>query len=368
MPQPFCSNEFLDRNVIALDLGGTWFRAGLVTPQGRLWSLRRRPAVHYKHAPDLSVTELQQAMVTYILGEVARLRRECADPPSPVVGISIGAALNAHTGLLLNSGPLWGPTCQPWDLHAALSAQEPTTMTWVIVNDITAALRQHVAEAAGECFTKMTLLTVSTGLGCRTYDARTRMVPTDSVHGLQGEIGHLPITFEFDGHRLDRPCDCGGLNHLNAFCSGRGIEGLLPIVAALCPADYAASLLATGWPRRPQARCFTDFATAVHARDGYALRLLDAVTRPVADMLRHLLTFDPEVDRIILTGGVVHGLGPLYLASLYHHLDTVGLYQISNYDPGYFERRIRLGRADDAAGLLGAARIAAQQAAASALW
>jgi hypothetical protein len=77
------------------------------------------------------------------------------------------------------------------------------------------------------------LVTVSSGIGSRLYDHRARRIPYDCSHGVQGEIGHLVFPFELDGKLINRPCECGGWNHMNAFASGRGIAQTLRNLPAL---------------------------------------------------------------------------------------------------------------------------------------
>src|SRR6266700_3868644 len=101
-----------------------------------------------------------------------------------------------------------------------------------MVNDITASVLHYAWLYERNNLSKLMLITISTGIGCRLYDARSNTVPVDRIHGLQGEIGHLPICFEYKGHPIELQCDCGGMNHINAFCSGRGIEALIRVLAA----------------------------------------------------------------------------------------------------------------------------------------
>lgn len=339
------------------DIGGTWFRTGLLRAGGTLTDVTRVPALSFRNRPDLDAPALQAALVRHLVEEVRRL---CGPPVAGRArhaGISMGAALDGRNGFVWNSGPLWGPTSRPFDLGAALAAADPGTR-WVVVNDITAALLWHVArDTAGEGRT--TLVTVSTGIGCRTWDARRRLIPLDPVCGLQGEIGHLPVAFRLGARLLDRDCDCGGPNHLNAFCSGVGIAALLPLLAREFAGDYAASPRASAAGEAPGLR---ELGESAGAGEPFARRALAAFTRPLAEMLLHLFTLDPENERVLVTGGVVHGLAPHYLDALLDQLEGIGLYQVSAREPEFFRRRLQAGQADDQAGLLGAGLAAGLEA------
>lgn len=339
--------------VIVFDIGGTWFRSGVITKSGKLEFVKRCPAFNYMSFPDYSVSQLQDAFVGYLINETQRIQQELSQEKLQLVSISMGAALNAHTGLLLNSGPLWGPKCLPFDLLSILQEQEPS-IKWIVVNDITAALLRHISELDVHSISKVMLITISTGIGCRIYDRRLDRIPVDRSHGLQGEIGHIPITFEYKGRSIELFCDCGGFNHLNAFCSGRGIEKLLQILTYSWQQEFKSSILSK-FNNHPECLTFIDFAEAVRHKDEFALSILDAVTFPLAKIIHHLLVFDPEVESIILTGGVVHTLGRMYLNSLLNHLEKIGLYQVTERDPSFFRRRICPGIQDDNSGLVGAA-------------
>ena len=347
----------MQTGIIVFDIGGTWFRNGVLTKAGNLECVTSQPALNYKNTPHSSITQLQEALVNYLVQETQRLQAKFLQENLQLVGISMGAALNAHTGLILNSGPLWGPECTPFDLLSSLQKRKPT-IKWIIVNDITAALLRHTSEQKCSDIPRMALVTVSTGIGCRIWDQCSKRVPIDRTHGLQGEIGHIPITFTYNNHPIELSCDCGGLNHLNAFCSGRGIEQLLPLLATSWPRDFQSSLLSE-LNSKPAHLTFGDFAEAVRCEDKFAISLLGAVTFPLARVLIYLFTLDPEVEYLVLTGGVVRTLGTRYRKSLLSHLERIGLYQITKQDPSFFQKRIHLSIEDDNSGLLGAA-IAAQ--------
>jgi 3-dehydroquinate synthetase/predicted NBD/HSP70 family sugar kinase len=349
-PRPL-ANVPAGQSAIVFDIGGTWFRSGVLTAAGELRGVTRRPAFSVRNYPHLSFPELQDALVGYLLSEAARLRRQFPALALESAGVSLGAALNAHSGVVLASGPLWGGESRPFDLTGELRVRDPET-EWYVVNDVSAALLSYVADAPGDPARKLTLVTVSSGIACRTYDRSRETIPVDRVHGLQGEIGHVPVPFDFRGTPLRLRCDCGGMDHLGAFSSGRGIESLLGRLAELRPEGWSGSLLGTA--EGGAAPGFPAFAAAVEAGDALALEVLDAATQPLARLLVHLLTFEPEVERIVLAGGVVESLGERYRESLLQNMQAVGMYLISEGEPGYFGARVRLGCREGMSGLRGA--------------
>lgn len=309
--------------VIAFDIGGTWFRSAVLDGRTQV-NYERVPAASFVRHPTASLPELQGHLVDYLVTR-ARLLAERYDV-APRVGVSMGAALNATNGHILNSGPLWGSHEMDYDLRADLERREPR-FEWFVLNDVTAGLYDLVLQglpAAG--LRRVSLVTVSTGIAARTFDFDNGRVPVEPRWGLQGEIGHLPVVCRLGGEVLSRRCDCGGADHLNAFASGRGITALYQAWAG----DGAT---------------FDDLAAALARGDGPAGDLMRAVTEPLADVLATQFTLDPDVGQVWLTGGVVERLGRHYLDVLLSACDSRGLYQISGRDRDFFRSRIRLSPA-----------------------
>ena len=187
------------------------------------------------------------------------------------------------------------------------------------------------------------LVTISTGIAARTIDRVTRRIPFDAG-GLQGEIGHLPAVAAFAGEPVTLDCDCGAPGHLSAYASGRGIAKMAQVLRQRQPAEWDKSL-----PGRRMAEGESleeAFKAGVCAQDRMAMRLLDAVTAPVADVLRTALCLDPDLDRIILTGGVAVSLGEHYRASVVSHLNRQGLYLTGKLHAHWAEDRIVVYEAD----------------------
>lgn len=324
-----------NKDVIVFDIGGTWFRNGIYTKEGKLVCVSKQPAKNYKNTKFKTMQELQGKLITYIKEEVYRLRKAFPQRNLFHVAISMGAALNAHTGYIFNSGPLWGPNCLPFDMHSELTRVIPDIHISVI-NDVSAALLREVTQIKNTSFSKIMLITVSTGIACRIFEVQKGIIPVDRVYGLQGEIGHLPIRFTYNHKDFALSCDCGGENHLNAFCSGRGIEKVLRLVGK-------------------KGSSFSDFMQAVQKGDKVAISILHSVTKPLAKLLLVAFTLDPEIEKVIFTGGVIHTLGKHYMQSLLHQLNETGMYQITNQEPKFFEKRLFIGNDDDKSSLIGAA-------------
>ncbi|MFZ4701747.1 MAG: ROK family protein [Candidatus Methylumidiphilus sp.] len=336
--------------IVTFDIGGTWFRSGLVTSDGNATGVSCTSAINFKNSPLLNVDELQQGLIEYLL-ERSRCFQNRAENAQPrFAAIALGAAINGNTGLVLNSGPLWGTESKPLDLSAELNRREPT-IEWAVVNDVTAELLWNVRQWP-KPLKRASLITVSTGVGSRIYDGHRNYIPVDFEIGIQGEIGHLPIAFFIGDQRIARQCDCGGLNHLNAFCSGRGIEAILPLAAEYFKRSFEHSSIAG---KAPSALTFADLVDAARLNNAFAVEVVNLVTLPVAEMILRLFTFDPEIEVVFLTGGVVHSLHPFYMDAVLGHLNRLGLYLVSQFNPSFFKERLALGCADGQSGLKGAA-------------
>jgi len=322
-------------NIIVFDIGGTWFRSGIYNKKGKLIFVSKQPAKNYKNSKYASVEDLQVLFVKYLRKEVRKLTVKFFPNKIDGIGISMGAALNSYNGFIFDSGPLWGPKCVPFDLSKILK-QSFKNMRIAIVNDVSAALLREVNCENNQSLSKIMLITISTGIACRVFDTKQKTIPVDKTYGIQGEIGHIPIKFMFNKHNFYLTCDCGGKNHLNAFCSGRGIENIIKLTLR-------------------ENITMDEFISYVNIGNKKALAVLNAVTKPLAELLLIVFTLDPLIEKVILTGGVTKSIGSIYVKSLLSHLNKVGMYQITNKDSNFFKRRISLGNNDGMSCLIGAA-------------
>ncbi|MEV5901411.1 ROK family protein [Streptomyces sp. NPDC052127] len=332
-----------------IDIGGTWFRSALREPDGTLSQLAKQPSVNYLNHPHLSQTQLRQRLIDYIIQKARELTLQDTGYPRRV-SISMGAAVNSHTGVILNAGPLWGPASEPFDLRGALT-RVGSDVQWSVINDVTALAAYFAYKPQYQRFKKICVLTVSTGIASRTIEIASRRVPVHPTRGIQGEIGHIPIDFHVGGSSLDLPCDCGSQSHLNAYCSGRGIPRVMARLAPLLgqqqwhsPAMHRDPAL---WARL--------LRRGLEDRQPTAGLLLDAVVRPIAQSIISLLSVDPEVNQVVVTGGVPRSLGQFYKTALIRSLTSLGLYMISDETPDYFSGMVDFAETEAEAGLYGAA-------------
>ncbi|WP_217240378.1 ROK family protein [Streptomyces sp. AC555_RSS877] len=329
--------------ITVLDVGGTHVRHAVWSPREGLSGIVDTPSPSRLRHPEAGVEELKGRLLDTICDAVPT-------GPATVAGISFGAALDQRTGTVYGSAPLFGDETTPLDLPGALRERRPD-VEWHVVNDVTAALLHFVSAPRRRGHRKVLLMTVSSGIACRTVDLRTGTIATDAC-GLQGEVGHLPATAELAGSPVELVCDCGRPGHVASYASGPGLRRMADVLREREPARWQASELGRSMAA---GTAFEDaLGHALDAGDALAGELLDASTAPVADVLRTALCLDPELDELALTGGVATGLGRHYEASLHRHLRHEGLYLTGERAPEWTTDRITICAPGEANGLIGA--------------
>ncbi|MFG2781242.1 ROK family protein [Streptomyces prunicolor] len=329
--------------IAVLDVGGTHVRHAVWSPREGLGEVVDTPSPSRLRHPGASVEELTARLLGTICDAVPA-------GPSVVAGISFGAALDQRTGTVYGSAPLFGDETTPLDLPGALRARRPD-VEWHVVNDVTAALLHFVSAPWRRRHRKVLLMTVSSGIACRTVDLRSGTIATDAL-GLQGEVGHLPAVAELAGEPVELACDCGRTGHVASYASGPGLGRMADVLRERAADRWRASGLGRGMAAG--ASFEAALGGALDAGDALAAELLDAATAPVADVLRTALCLDPELDELALTGGVVTGLGRHYEASLHRHFRREGLYLTGERAPEWLTDRITICAPGDANGLIGA--------------
>lgn len=337
--------------ITVLDVGGTYLRWAQWSPESGLGPVHRICTPSVRTRPDDDITAVRAALVAAMAAPV---------PARARAAVSFGAALDHRSGLVYASAPLWGDHDEPFNLAERLRALRPD-VTWTILNDVTSALVHLLAGPPAQDRDRVLLVTVSTGIACRTFDRRIGRLDTDGC-GLQGEIGHLPSGLSVDGRPVSLPCDCGSPDHVASYSSGPGLQRLANALRSRRPAQWRRGPLGR-WAAGEQS-----FAGALSAAlddgDVVATELLSAGTRPLADVLRVALCLDPGIDLIAVTGGVATSLGEHYRQALLDHLAREGLYLTQRRQPSWVEDRLLVCHGGSADPLAGAGLAAAGPAAA----
>jgi 3-dehydroquinate synthetase/predicted NBD/HSP70 family sugar kinase len=342
--------------VIAFDLGGTSFRSALLTREGTFAYIQRIPSINYRSMPGRPAVDIIDEIALYI----ARTVKSFGDSPDSAklqskIAISMGAALNAHSGIILGSGPILGADATPFDLEQAIKQCLPHAQV-TIVNDVTASLVAHSLLSCFRHARRLALITVSSGIAARTLNSSMPHVPVDPQLGIEGEIGHHRVPFSLRGQSLSLKCDCGGIDHLNAFASGNGIRNVITLAREMFPESFRMSHLHQSDPL--QDGSMNALAEGLQNGDSLCKDLIMAVTSPVAEAIKWHFMLDPEIDRLILTGGVCFFLQDHYRRAILENLSALEFYPLTSDKGSFWADRVVLGPRSDDAGLIGAAYVA----------
>lgn len=250
-----------NRKAIGIDIGGTNFRIGLVSEDGKLENFSKTPVTEIigKGNP---LSDLEQHLKSYIEG--------LSDSDQKVSAVCIGlpAALDKDRKHVLQSPNLKFDTSVAVDDYLSDSLGGVPVF---LANDVDIALfydiREHQIPTDGKIITGFYF---GTGLG------NSIMINSSFIHGCHGvaaELGHIPV----DGN--DIICGCGNTGCIETVAAGK-------YLAALCKNEY---------------KC-TDISDlfALHADEELLVQFVDRMAMAVATEVTIL---DP--DYILLGGGVL---------------------------------------------------------------
>lgn len=288
--------------VLAFDVGGTHLRAALVH-DGRLG-----PSVRAA-TPRGSGPALVAA-----LEATARELLDGAEEPPVAVGLALAGLLDRGSGRLLRA-----PNLDLWDADLGRPLQDALGLPVRLVNDVNAAA---LGEARVAGCDETAVVFVGTGVGTG-FVSGGRLL--EGLRGMAAELGHVPL----DPSGPDCPAGCRG-----CFDALLGGEGLARAAREAGLATDTAGLLAAWRAGDPGAGALVERALEAAAALG---RLL-------------VLIADPAL--IVVGGGLAKHLPELRDAVARGALDQP-------LAAGRTDLMVRAARCGDAAGLLGAAHLAA---------
>jgi glucokinase len=306
-------------NVIALDIGGTRFRAGLFDAAGRKLSILEGETSR-SGGRDWMLRELAQ--------RADALRGQSKDPVS-ACGVSFGGPVN-FTRQSVTSVHTPG-----WE-NFALShwVEQELGLRCLVDNDANAgALGEH-RFGAGRGTESMLYLTLSTGIGGGVICHGQLHRGKDST---AGEIGHFPLCDS------DSLCTCGLYSGCTeALASGRSLDRQAREFATSHPSEATPIIeLAGGRAENVTAR---HLVRAAEEGDPAAKRLFDqAIGWLARALLIAIRLLDP--DKIVLGGGVTQA-GNFLLRSIdtqikrwwspqFPYSTEIVLAELGNYSPLY---------------------------------
>lgn len=288
--------------VLALDLGASRIRAGVVLPDGRSASRVAGPT------PGEGGSE---ALIAACIGHL-RGALEATDATTRrgivAIGIAAPGPVDPRVGSLVD------PPNMGAGVHdVALGPAVAEAFGWPVAldRDTQVAILAEMAFGAARGARDVVYLTISTGIGgAIVSDGRLIMGPD----GTAGELGHLPV--ELDGP----PCGCGARGHLEAIASGSAIARLAREAAASGQAPGLAALAARLAPARLEAR---DVAHAAERGDTEAAHIMERARRAFAAVCVGIVNvFDPEL--IVVGGSIARNEGERWLGPARSDVERFG--------------------------------------------
>lgn len=263
--------------ILGIDIGGTKLAVGLARPDGTLLADARRPS---------GAGEGPDAVIGRVLDMARSVIAEGGHAPGDVasVGIGCGGPLDPWRGVVLNAlnNPGW------IDIPLTERISDALGRPAYLDNDANAAALGEHRFGAGRGVADMVYLTVSTGVGGGVI-AGGRLLR--GANGNAAELGHLTVD------AAGRPCHCGSIGCLEAYCSGTNIA------ARAREALGAGAEPSRLRDHRPDELTAVEVAAAVEAGDAMAGRIWDETTTLLGAGIASIIhAFNPSL--VVLGGGV----------------------------------------------------------------
>ncbi len=301
---------------LGLDAGGTNLRTGIFDAHGELlWHSRRQAdfsGICRREQPDVALHQVLDILESVIRDACVRF------PQVTAAGIGFPGFIDPATGILISSPNL--PGLSQVDLPTLLQARVPLSV--FLGNDAQAAAygeycRQPTASGA------LLYVGLGTGVGGGLV---LEGKPYGGVHGMALELGHLIID------PGGRACGCGNQGCLEQYASATGlVRNYQALAQRVATAQEIAGLAAAG--EEPAREALRQSAEALAQALAHVMKILDVADVVVGGGLSSawpLLQpfFDPALDRALI---------PVLRGKIH----------------------VRASTAQDEAGMLGAARLAA---------
>ncbi|WP_411754027.1 ROK family protein [Serratia sp. (in: enterobacteria)] len=326
------------RQTYVFDVGGTYLRSAEWVAGKGAQHIVKEVSPGFIQYPDATLLQLKNRLLAAIEQRVPQQHDGLS------ASISLGAAINHHSGEVYAAAPLWGSHQVNIDIVEELHALRPD-VHWLVMNDLTAMAIHLSQQPICQSVSKVMLITVSSGIACRIFQTSPFHISFD-IAGLQGEIGHLPATGELPA--LD--CDCGENGHIAAYSSGRGVRHVYE------------KLYQQRFNRPPDLEDFeSNFKQKLDKQDAFCQQVLDLAMRPLADLITTALVLDPSIGLVALSGGVTDSIGLHLKRAILARINEKGPYITAQKYPHDIDERLFLCPLNTASGLYGAG-IAAEHA------
>jgi glucokinase len=308
---------------IAVDLGGTNLRFGLVDEGGKILA-RRRTVTGAAHGVDTVLSRLIGG-IGHIAGKAGQLGHRVAG-----VGIGVPGIISVDEGVVRFSPNLTGWKDVP--LKSAVSDNFPFPV--FIENDANAYALGEMRHGAGTGAESLVCITLGTGVGGGIILGGKLWHGAD---GMAGEVGHM--TVEPGGIH----CHCGNTGCLERYASATAV------VDRFCSAlrDGEKSSLKAAFKKDPKGITAKMVDEAARAGDKLAKRVYDDAGRYLGIAMADLINL-LNIERIVIGGGLA-GAWDLFIGAAKAEVASRA------FDIPAKRCKIVRGKLKDDAGIIGAA-------------
>ena len=206
---------------IGIDIGGTNTAIGVVDREGNVLYEKKPqvPTPQKRENPNWDQAKSNKLKEEFIISLTSEVKIAIEtvkqiNPELEVMGIGIGAPNgNYYSGTIEFAPNL--PFVGVVNLADMIQANFPHLKYVKLTNDANAAALGELIYGGGKGMKNFVMITLGTGLGSGL------IVNGDLVYGADGfagEVGHTTLVPN------GRVCGCGGLGHLEAYCSATGIK------------------------------------------------------------------------------------------------------------------------------------------------
>jgi glucokinase len=211
----------MKRVAIGIDIGGTNTAIGVIDSEGTVLYERKpqMPTPQKKENPGMT-KPVSDTIVSKYVGDLTAEIKKAIDtvkhinPEIEVMGIGIGAPnANYYSGTIEYAPNL--PFVGVVNFASLIQKNFPDLKYVKLTNDANAAALGEMIYGGAKGMKNFAMMTIGTGLGSGL------IVNGDLVYGADGfagECGHVTVVPQ------GRLCGCGGLGHLEAYCSATGIK------------------------------------------------------------------------------------------------------------------------------------------------
>ena len=266
-----------DSVALAMDLGGTWIRAALVTQAGNIIWQERTPT---------NPGDAKEAIVGRINDAISRGLSAAQDNTLAGVGLALAGPVDPRTGILYAPPNL----LQLDGVSFKNIWQERGKWPVFTGNDATVAALGEYTYGSGVGSRTLIYITLSTGIGGGiVVDGR----PMDGAYGMAGEIGHMCID------RNGPLCKCGHRGCLESYASGTAIGETAQRLVKARTDSMLVNMVSGDLSKISAQHVFQ----AARAGDVVSQELLDDVSQALGVGLVNILhLFNPDI--IVIGGGV----------------------------------------------------------------